>query len=110
MIQFNLGSLLGEPGRQDEAVRALRAGLELKPKHAEARLTLAKVFVQNHQHAAGLSEIDRYANLVGNLLQGLEGHYVRGPALRRLDRPAEAEKEVRRAVEIESGYVDALFN
>ena len=110
VIRFNLGSLLGELGRHDEAARALRAGLELEPHHAEARLTLAKVLVQSHQYAAGLSEIDRYANLVGIRLQGFEGHYVRGLALRRLDRPAEAEKELRRAVEIDPGHVDALFN
>ncbi|MDE0102314.1 MAG: tetratricopeptide repeat protein [Bryobacterales bacterium] len=110
LVRFNLGSLLGELGRHDEAANALRAGLELEPNHAEARLTLAKVLVQSHQYAAGLSEIDRYANLVGNLFQGFEGHYVRGLALRRLDRPAEAEKELRRAVEIDPGHVDTLFN
>ncbi len=110
LLHFNLGSLLGELGRHDEAVRALRTGLELTPKHAEARLTLAKVLVQSHRYVAALHEIDHYANLVGEQLHSFDVHYVRGLALRRLDRVAEAETELRRAVEIDAGHVDALFN
>ncbi len=110
VLQFSLGSLLAELGRHAEAVRILRSGLDLAPKHAEARLTLAKVLVHSHQYAAALHEIDRYAKLVGSLRLGFDGHYVRGLALRRLGRRVEAETALRRAVEIDPGHVDALFN
>ena len=110
LIHFNLGSLLGEHSRYDEAARALRAGLALDPAHAEARLTLAKVLVGSHRYEEALAEVDRYARLVGDLLQGFDGHYVRGLALRRLDRLGDAERELRRAAEINPGHADALFN
>ncbi len=110
LILFNLGAVLAEQGRHHEAVDALRAGLDLEPSHAQARLTLAKALLQDHQYADALAEVDRYATLSGPLLQGFDGHYVRGLALRRLDRPAEAEAELRRAVGINPGHVDALFN
>lgn len=110
LIRFNLGAVLAEQGRHEEAVRALRAGLDLEPGHAGARLALAKALVQGHRYAEALAEADRYATLVGAMAQGFEGHYVRGLALRRLDRLAQAEIEMRRAVEIDPGHADALFN
>lgn len=110
LIHFNRGAVLGEHDRYEEAAEALRAGLALDPAHAEARLTLAKVLVRAHRFEEALGQVDRYAGIVGDLLQGFDGHYVRGLALRRLDRFAEAERELRRATEIDPGHVDALFN
>ena len=110
LIHFNRGAALGEHDRYEEAAEALSAGLALDPAHAEARLTLAKVLVRAHRFEEALGQVDRYAAIVGDLLQGFDGHYVRGLALRRLDRFAEAELELRRATEIDPGHVDALFN
>ena len=110
LIHFNRGALFGEDGRYEEAAEALRAGLELDPAHPDARLTLAKVLVRLHRFEEALVHVDRYAAIVGDLLQGFDGHYVRGLALRRLERFAEAERELLRATEIDPGHVDALFN
>ena len=110
LLHFNRGAVLGEHKRYEEAAAALRIGLDLDPSHAEGRLTLAKVFVSAHRYHDALVEIDRYASLVGQLLQGFDGYYVRGLALRRLDRMTEAEAQLRRAVEIDPGHSDALFN
>ena len=110
LIHFNRGAVLGELNRYQEAADALRTGLALDPAHAEARLTLAKVLVRGLQFEEALVHLDRYAALVGELLQGFEGHYVRGLALRRLDRLSDAERELRRATDIDPGHADALFN
>lgn len=110
LLHFNRGSVLAELDRYEEAAEALRAGLALDPAHAEARLTLAKVLVRAHRFEEALAHVNRYTALVGDVLQGFDGHYVRGLALRRLDRFAEAELELRRAAEISPGHADALFN
>ena len=102
--------MLGEQNRYEEAAEALRTGLALDPTNSDARLTLAKVLVRSLRFEEALVQVDRYASLVGELLQGFDGHYVRGLALRRLDRPREAERELRRAVDIDPGHADALFN
>ncbi len=110
LLHFNRGAVLGEHKRYEEAAIALRSGLDLDPTHAGARLTLAKVLVSAHRYDEALVEIDRYASLVGPLLQGFDAYYIRGLALRRLARMAESETNLRRAVEIEPGHADALFN
>ena len=110
VLHFNRGAVLGEQKRFEEAAAALRIGLRLDPDHAEARLTLAKVLVSAHRYQDALAEIDRYAFRVGHLLQGFDGRYVRGLALRRLDRLSDAERELRLAVDIDPGHTDALFN
>ncbi len=110
LIHFNRGAVLGELNRHEEAADALRTGLALDPEHAEARLTLAKVLVRGLRFEEALVHLERYATLVGEFLQGFEGHYVRGLALRRLDRLVDAERELRRATDIDPGHADALFN
>ena len=110
LIHFNRGALLAEHGRYEEAEAALMAGLALEPGNPEARLTLAKVLVQSHRHEEALAHVDQYAAAVGEPSQGFDVHYVRGLALRRLDRLAESERELRSATAVNPGHADALFN
>ncbi|MDE0124718.1 MAG: tetratricopeptide repeat protein [Bryobacterales bacterium] len=110
LIHFNRGALLAERGRYEEAEAALMAGLALEPRNPDARLTLAKVLVQSHRHEEALAHVDQYAAAVGEPSQGFDVHYVRGLALRRLDRLAESERELRRATALNPGHADALFN
>ncbi len=110
LLHLNRGAALGELGRHAEAIEALRTGLSLDPAEAEGRLTLAKVLLHSHRYREALAEIDRYAASVGELLQGFDGHYVRGLALRRLDRADESLTELRRAVAIRPSHADALIN
>ncbi len=110
LIHLDRGAVLGELGRYEEAAVALRAGLALAPTHAAGHLTLAKVLVSAHQYADALATIDVYAQLVGQSAQGFDGHYVRGLALRHLNRLPEAQTELHRATALEPGHPDALLN
>ena len=109
-VHLDRGAVLGELGRYEEAEIALRAGLALAPTHAAGHLTLAKVLVSAHQYAEALTMIDAYAQLVGKESQGFDGHYVRGLALRHLNRLQEAQTELRRATALEPSHADALLN
>ena len=110
LIHLDRGAVLGGLGRYEEAENALRAGLALAPTHVAGHLTLAKALVSAHQYAEALTAIDDYARLVGNEAQGFDGHYVRGLALRHLNRLPEAEKELHRATALEPSHADALLN
>lgn len=109
-IHLDRGAVLGELGRYEEAEIALRAGLALAPAHATGYLTLAKVLVSAHQYAEALSTIDVHSKLTGEDAKGFDVHYVRGLALRRLNRLRESETELRRATELEPAHSDALLN
>ena len=110
VVHLDRGAVLGGLGRYEEAEIALRAGLAIAPTHVAGHLTLAKALVSAHQYAEALTAIDDYARLVGNEAQGFDGHYVRGLALRHLNRLPEAEKELRRATALEPSHADALLN
>lgn len=109
-LHFNRGVLLADEKRYEEAIAALRRGLAFDATHAEARLTLAKVLVTSHQYEPALAEIDRYADLAGPAPQGFDELYVRGLALRHLNRIDESEAALREALAIDPGHADALFN
>jgi len=110
LLHFNRGVALADEKRYEEAISALRRGLELDATHAEARLTLAKVLVTSHQYEPALAEIDRYADLAGPAPQSFDELYVRGLALRHLNRMEESEAALRAALTVDSGHADALFN
>ena len=110
LLRFNRGIVLVEQKRYAEAIAALRTGLALDPNHAEARLTLAKALVSSHQYELALTEIDRYADMVGDGLPSFDEQYVRGLALRHVDRLEESETALRAAVSVDAGHADALFN
>ena len=110
LLHFNRGVALIDEQRYDEAIAALRRGLALDGTYAEARLTLAKVLVTSHQYEPALAEIDRYSELAGAAAQGFEDLYVRGLALRHLNRLEESEAAFRAALAVDPGHADALFN
>ncbi len=104
------GSLLAVAGRFEEAEGALRAGIERGGASPRAYLTLAKVLLRQHRYADALSAADQHAEMMGNVALGFEARYVRGLALRRSGRLAEAERELRAAVALDPGHADALLN
>ncbi|MDE0110400.1 MAG: tetratricopeptide repeat protein [Bryobacterales bacterium] len=110
LLHFNRGVALVDEKRYEEAIAALRSGLALDATHAEARLTLAKVLVTSHQYEPALAEIDRYAELAGTVAQSFDELYVRGLALRHLNRLDESEAALRAALAVDPGHADALFN
>lgn len=110
LLHFNRGVALADEKRYEEAIEALRRGLALDAAHAEARLTLAKVLVTSHQYGQALAEIDRYIDLAGAASKGFDELYVRGLALRHLNRMEESEAALRAALDVDPGHADALFN
>lgn len=110
LLHFNRAVALVDEKRYDEAIAALRRGLALDATHAEARLTLAKVLVTSHQYDSALAEIDAYADLAGAAAQSFDELYVRGLALRHLNRTEESESALRAALAVDPGHADALFN
>ena len=107
---FNLGAVYGELGRYEEAAGALRRGLALDPGNADAHLTLAKARIGLHDYAGALDSAGRYAEIAGAAASNFDFHYVRGVGLRRLARLDEAEAELRKAVALNGGHADALYN
>ena len=107
---FNLGAVYGELGRYEEAAGALRRGLALDPGNADAHLTLAKARIGLHDYAGALDSAGRYAEIAGAAASNFDFHYVRGVGLRRLARLDEAEAELRKAVALNDGHADALYN
>ena len=110
LLHFNRGIVLVEQKRYDEAIAALRRGLAIDSTNAEARLTLAKVLVSSHQYELALTEIGHYKHVAGDRSQRFDEQYVRGLALRHLDRLDESEIALRAALQIDPGHADALFN
>ena len=110
LLHFNRGIVLVEQKRYEEAIAALRRGLALDSNHAEALLTLAKALVSSHQYEQALTEIDRYADMVGTGPRGFDEQYVRGLALRHVGRLEDSEAALRAAVGVDAGHADALFN
>ena len=110
LLHFNRGVALADEKRYEEAIEALRRGLALDAAQAEARLTLAKVLVTSHQYEQALAEIDRYTDLAGAVSQSFDELYVRGLALRHLNRLEDSEAALRAALDVDPGHADALFN
>ncbi|MCP5116108.1 MAG: tetratricopeptide repeat protein, partial [bacterium] len=96
LVHFNLGSVLGELGRHQEAVDAFRASLEIEPENAAAHLSVSKALIGLHSYTEALRQVDHYAGLVGADQQEFDAWHVRGVALRRLGRLEEAEAALRR--------------
>ena len=108
IAHFNLGSVLAELERYQEAADALITGLSLEPNNAEARLTLAKAYIRLHQYSKALEHAGHPRSLADNQ-QGFDAHHVRGVALRRLGALDRAEPELRRALVIKPDHADANY-
>jgi tetratricopeptide (TPR) repeat protein len=96
--QLNLGVTLAELGRAEEAVAALERAVALAPGDAEILQNYALVLLDSGKWEAALEAVTRAAagGLAPERAAGLAG-----AAYARAGRVAEAEREYRRALEIE---------
>lgn len=86
-----LAALLLERGALDEARRLLEEGLALSPAHPRFALALARILIERGDHAGALSALARVP-------PSAESELLRGGALQRLGRHAEAADAYRAAV------------
>jgi tetratricopeptide (TPR) repeat protein len=103
----NLGLLLAEMGRTDEAMAHFRKALELNPNYADAHNNLGLL----------LAETGRTDEAMAHFLKALElnpnyadAHYNTGILLSDMGRPGEATNHYQKTLEINSNYDEAHYN
>jgi Flp pilus assembly protein TadD len=91
-----LGVLADERGRGDEAERAYRAALQVDPGFAPARANLARRLFARGQYENAREQFERLVEVAPDTVEGWVGE---AETLRQLDRGAEADGVVARAVD-----------
>jgi tetratricopeptide (TPR) repeat protein len=103
----NLGVLMAEAGRTDEAVACYRKALEINPDFAKPYANLGNVL-------AGTGNLDEAAVLIGKALQidpnYVEAHINLGNIRLQSGRLNEAMAHILKALEIDPGNADAHYN
>jgi choline-sulfatase len=98
-------------GRLNDAEAQARAAREINPQPS-SELLVAEVAIRRGDHAGALRLLDEAARHAGELkmdhVYGLD--YLRGDALARLARPAEAEAAYRREIEAFPDHLQAYAN
>jgi len=105
--QNNLGNLLIEQGRFEEAVQAFREAIRLKPNFAKTHVQLGNVLAAQGK----LAEAEQAFRWAIQLRPDLpEPHNNLGNLLGSQGRSAEAEREYREALQLDPGYAEAHNN
>jgi protein O-mannosyl-transferase len=107
MAQNNLGSLLRDDGRFEEAVAHFEAALRAKPDLHKTHNNLASClrYLNRSQEA-----LDHYRRALALAPDYPEAHNNLGSLLRELGDPMEAIRHLMRAVQLDPEYVDARNN
>ncbi|MBZ5637565.1 MAG: tetratricopeptide repeat protein [Acidobacteriia bacterium] len=107
MAHYNLGKMLAERGRTDEAFAHYQEALRANPEMAEAMINLAN-------QLADRGKLEEAVDLYGRVIRldpGRErAHYDLALALEQLKRPGEAEKAYRDAIRVKPGMIAAHNN
>jgi protein O-mannosyl-transferase len=107
LAHHNLGDLLLEDGRTDEAIAEFRQALRIEPTALEAQLNLADALLQKHQPAEALPHYEA-ALAIEPRQPG--AHLKLAGALQALGRSPEAVSHYRAALQLEPGWALALNN
>jgi predicted CXXCH cytochrome family protein len=104
--RVNLAMLLNEQGRNDEAEKQFRTVIRLNPKIAEVYYSLGLLLAEDEKR------LDEAAKVLGRATdlapKNARIHYNRGLALQKLGRAAEAERELRLALDLAPRSPDFL--
>ncbi|MBM3759647.1 MAG: tetratricopeptide repeat protein [Acidobacteria bacterium] len=103
-VHTGLGRAYGLVGRFAEAAAAYRESLRLKPGQQDTILALGRTLVAAKDYESGLAVLRQYRGP-----ESLEPAYLKGLALRGLERYAEAETELRKAVLVGPRHADAHY-
>jgi tetratricopeptide (TPR) repeat protein len=106
-IHSNLGNLLKDLGRLDDAEQSYRQAVRLRPEFPEALTNLGNLLVDRGQY----EEAEACCRDAIRLRPDFpEPHSNLGNVLRALGRPEEAEASCREALRLRPGYLSALSN
>ncbi len=104
--RINLAMLYDQQGKKDEAARLFREVIELRPDMAEAYYSLGLLMAEKKD------QLEEAAKLLGKAAalapDRARIHYNYGLALQQLDRPEEAEQQLKTAYELEPETPDFL--
>jgi len=103
----NLGTVLLQMGRLDEAAIHFQKALEVQPQNAEARNNLGNVFFQNGQIDKAVANYQKALEINPKLAQA---HYNLGVAFLQNGRVSEAVGHFQGALEIEPDFAKAHYN
>ena len=106
----NLAEALRKQERYAEAVAAYRAVLAIDDGFALAYAGLGMALFEDHRYAEALQAVQQALSLKPDLSTAGALHLHMGRAARELGRPQEAAQHFERALEIEPGTVQPLFD
>ncbi len=107
LAHYNLGNLLRDEGRNDDAIPEYMAALRAKPELAQAENNLALALADSGRPGPALAHYRASLRLQPNYAQA---HNNLGNALRALGRNAEAVAEYEAALRLQPGYAEAGYN
>lgn len=107
MAYNNLGNVLLQTGRVEEAIAQFKAALEIDPRYATAESNLGNAFLRLGQAETSLAHLRTAVELDP---RDAEAHNNLGNTLLQLGRQDEAAAEYRQAFEIDPSYAEAHNN
>jgi protein O-mannosyl-transferase len=103
----NLGTVLGQKGQLDEAIRQFQAAVRLKPSHANARCNLAIALEKKGQTDEAIRQFREAIRLQPDYANA---HCNLGSALEKKGLMDEAMRQFQEAVRLQPDYADAHNN
>ena len=105
-LHYNLGNVLRELGRYEDAIASYRRALEIDPANASALNNCGAVLFDLGRYDAAIAAYDRAIALEPRKLQA---HNNRGNALLAIERDVEALQSYDAALAIDPSHANALF-
>jgi protein O-mannosyl-transferase len=103
----NLGAILRQSGRSEEAIGHFEEALRIKPDFAEAHYNLGVTLARLNRFPEAIRHYEQALRLTPDFAQA---HYNLGLALAESGRVPEAMKHLEQAVQLKPDYAEAYFN
>ncbi len=104
-VYFNLGKVLNDLGRYDEAVARFEQAIALRPNHAEAYNNLGVVLRNQRKHGEAAA---RFEQAIAWRFDYAEAHHNLGNTLWKQDKFDEAAARFRQVLTLKPDYAEAL--